>query len=62
MLEREQRRATKMIPKLRNISYEMRLRECGLATLKNRRLRGDQVEVLKVLNGYENIDRNIVLS
>ena len=40
MLEREQRRATKMIPKLRNISYEMRLRECGLATLKNRRLRG----------------------
>ena len=29
MLERVQRRATKMIPKLRNISYEMRLKECG---------------------------------
>ena len=26
MLERVQRRATEMIPKLRNISYEMRLK------------------------------------
>ena len=48
-----------MIPKLRNISYEMRLIECGLTTLETRRLRGDQIEVFKILNGYENIDRNI---
>ena len=46
---------------LRNISYEMRLRECGLTTLENRRLRGDQIEGLKILNGYENIDINIFL-
>ena len=59
MLERVQRRATKMIPKLRNISYEMRLKECGLTTPETRRLRGDQIEVFKILNGYENIDRNI---
>ena len=59
MLERVQRRATKMIPKLRNISYEMRLKECGLTTLETRRLRGDQIEVFKILNGYENIDRNM---
>ena len=45
MLERVQRRATKMIPKLRNISYEMRLKKCGLTTLETRRLRGDQIEV-----------------
>ena len=32
MLERVQRRATKMKQKLRNISYEMRLKECGLTT------------------------------
>ena len=44
-LERVQRRATKTIPKLRNISYEMRLKECGLTTLQTRRLRGDQIEV-----------------
>ena len=59
MLETVQRRATKMIPKLRNISYEMRLKGCGLTTLEMRRLRGDQIEVFKILNGYENIDRNV---
>ena len=48
-----------MIPKLRNIIYEMRLKECGLTTLETRRLRGDQIEVVKILNGYENIDQNI---
>ena len=52
MLERVQRRATKMIQKLRNISSEMRLKECGLTTLETRRLRGDQIEVFKILNGY----------
>ena len=50
-----------MIPKFRNINYEMRLKECGLTTLETRRLRGDQIEVFKILNGYENIDRNIFL-
>ena len=37
MLERVQRRATKMIQKLRNISYEMRLKECALTTLETRK-------------------------
>ena len=40
----------------------MRLKEYGLTTLETRRLRGDQIEVLKILNGYENIDRNILFS
>ena len=60
MLERVQRRATKIIQKLRNISYEMRIRQCGLTNLETRRLRGDQI-VFKILNEYENIDRNIAL-
>ena len=33
ILERVQIRATKMVPKLRNISYEMRLKECGSTAL-----------------------------
>ena len=51
-----------MIPKLRNISYEMCLKQCGLTTLETRRLRGDQIEVFKILNGYENIYRNMFFS
>ena len=55
-----QRRATKLIPELRDLTYEERLKECGLTTLETRRLRGgDQIEVFKILNGYENIDSNI---
>ena len=59
MLEKIQRRATKLIPGLRDLTYEERLNECGLTTLETRRLRGDQIEVFKILNGYENIDSNI---
>ena len=35
----------------------MHVKECGLTTLEIRRLRGDQIEVFTILNGYENIDR-----
>ena len=59
MLEKIQRRATKLIPGLSDLRYEERLKECGLTTLETRRLRGDQIEVFKILNGYENIDSNI---
>ena len=48
-----------MIQKLRNISYDIRLKEYGLTTLETKRLRGDQIEVFKILNGYENIDRYV---
>ena len=52
-LERIQRRATKIIPELRYLSYEERLKECGLTTLETRRLRGGQIEVFKILNGMK---------
>ena len=53
-LERIQRRANKMIPELRDLSYESRLLE-----LETRRLREDQIEVFKIVNGYEDVDRNM---
>ena len=34
-------------------------KECGLTSLETRRLRADQIEVFKILNGHENIDTNI---
>ena len=62
MLEKVQRRTTKFITGLRDLSYDDRLKECGLTTLETRRLRGDQIEVFKILNGHENIDPNIFFS
>ena len=34
-------------------------KECGITTLETMRLRGYQIEVFKILNGYEQFDRNI---
>ena len=48
-----------MIQELRDLSYKRRLLQCGLTTLKTRRLRGDQIEVLKIVKRYEDVDRNI---
>ena len=48
-----------MIPELRDLSFESRLLQCGLTTLEIRRLRGDQVEVFKIVNGYEDVDTNM---
>ena len=43
------------------IRVEYTVIECTMWTDNNRtrRLRGDQIEVFKILNGYENIDSNI---
>ena len=58
-LKRIQRRATKIIPGLRYLSYESRLLQCGLTTLETRRLRGVQIEMFQIVNGYEDVDRNM---
>ena len=51
-----------MIIGLRDHSYEDHLKECRLTTLETRRLREDQIEVFKILNGFENVDRNTFFS
>ena len=56
MLEKIQRRAsTEVIPGLRDISCEERLKECGLTTLETRRLIKNK-SIFKILNGHENIE------
>ena len=48
-IEKVQKRATKMINSIKNLSYENRLRMLNLPTLKFRRLRGDMIEVYKII-------------
>ena len=43
--------ATKIVKDLRKMRYEERLRRLKMTTLENRRLRGNMIETLKILNG-----------
>ena len=50
-LEGVQHKATRLVPNLRKISYEDRLRELKLTTLETRRKRGDLIQYFKFLTG-----------
>ncbi len=50
-IENVQRRATKLVPNLKNLTYPERLRHLNLPTLAFRRIRGDIIETYKILTG-----------
>ena len=56
MLEVVERKATKMIPSLRNLSYEERLKRLSMFLLKLRKLRGDMIEVFKIIHGIDKVN------
>ena len=55
-LEKVQARATRLISGCKNLSYENRLKYTGLTTLSERRMRGDVIEVLKILKGFSKVN------
>ena len=63
-LESVQRRMTKMIPGLRNLPYQDRLKKLNLHSLERRRVRGDMIEVFKWVKGINkgDIDKVLIIS
>ena len=61
LLERVQRRATRMVPELRDLDYEDRLRKLDLPSLMYRRQRGDLIEVFKYQKGLYRVESERLL-
>ncbi|CAL4130995.1 unnamed protein product [Meganyctiphanes norvegica] len=56
LLENVQRRATRLVRRLKNKDYETRLKELKLTKLEDRRTRGDMILTYRLINGLEGID------
>jgi len=55
-LERVQRWFTRTLPGLHGIGYEERLNKLGFFLLEKQRLRGDLIEVYKIMRGIDRMD------
>ena len=58
-VERVQRRATKLIENIKNLSYQERQRYLDMPSLLHRRLRGDMIETYKIVTGIWGVDKEI---
>ena len=55
-IESIQRRATKMVPECKDMSYAQRLRYLKIFSLKGRRERGDLIQAYKIFQGVDDIE------
>ena len=55
-LEQVQRRATKLVPGLKSLSYDERLKQLQLYSVKTRVLRGDLIETYKIITGKAKLE------
>jgi len=56
VLEKVQKKATKVIPEIRHLPYKDRLKVCKLPALHYRQVRGDIIEMYKILTCKYNAD------
>jgi ribonuclease P/MRP protein subunit RPP40 len=57
-IEGVQRRATKLVVGTKGMSYEERLMFLDMTTLETRRVRGDLIEVFKIMKGLEDVNKD----
>ncbi len=55
VIENVQRRGSKMVPELKDLGYEERLKRLSLPSLVYRRFRGDMIETYKYIHGYYDV-------
>jgi hypothetical protein len=55
-IEKVQKTATKMVPQLKHLPYEERLRIIGITSLEERRTRGDLIQMFKIHNRINKVE------
>ncbi|XP_065639515.1 uncharacterized protein LOC136072275 [Hydra vulgaris] len=58
-IERIQHKATKLVSSIRNLSYTNRIEELNLTTLVERRQRGDLIQMYKIMNNIDKLEKGI---
>ena len=60
ILEKFQRRATRIPHTLKNLDYESRCQFLGLTSLQDRRTRGDLIQQFKIIHGFDKLNWHII--
>ena len=60
LIEKVQRRVTKLLPCIKDFSYIDRLKFLNITTLKYRRLRGDLIQIYKIIYKHDKVNNNFI--
>ena len=58
IIERVQIREVSFVSGLKRSTYEEKLKELNLQTLEDRSKRADMIQTFKIVNGFDNVDKN----
>ena len=61
-MEKNQRRATKLIKSIAHLPYEERLKHLKLPTLEYRRARGDMLQTYKIIYKLDDLDPDLLFN